>query len=317
MVLAAALSTLLGTTAAVWAQSPVAVPVKLVVGYAAGGPVDAAARAFAPVLSRELGQPVVVDNRPGAGGALAGQQVVKALPNGLELFFAASPTMTISPHVLKAMTFDPLKDLMPIAPILTYANVLVVSQGQSFKTVPDLVAHAKANPGRLSFGSAGMGASNHLSGELFAQRAGIALTHVPYRGNAPAMTDVMGGQLAMMFDIVGGAKGHIDSGRVKALAVTSKERNPALPDTPSLAELGFKDFDVGGWYGLYAPLGLSKEVAQRLSAAVSKAQNDPDLASRWKEQGYVMWTGTGSELEARMRQEHAMWGEVTKTVKFD
>jgi len=291
--------------------------VKLIVGYAAGGPVDAAARVFAPVFSRELGQTVIVENRVGAGGAVAGQTVVKSPPLGLELFFAASPTMTISPHVLKAMTFDPLKDLAPLAPILSYANVLVINQNQPFKTLPELVAYAKANPGQLAYGSAGMGASNHLSGELFARRAGITMTHVPYKGNAPAMTDVMGGQIQMMFDIVGGAKSYIDGGKVRPLAVTSKERNPALPQLPSMTELGVRDYDVGGWYGLYGPLGMSAELSQRIAAATARSLQDPDLRKRWVDQGYVIWNAKVSDLTERMRREHALWAEVTKGMTFE
>ena len=278
---------------------------------------DSSARVFAPVLSRELGQPVIVENRPGAGGALAGHSVVKAAPNGLELFFAASPTMTISPHVLKAMAFDPLKDLAPLAPILSYANVLVINQNQPFKTLPELVAHAKANPGKLAYGSAGMGASNHLSGELFARRAGINMTHVPYKGNAPAMTDVMGGQIQLMFDIVGGAKAYIDGGKVRALAVTSKDRNPAYPQLPSMTELGIRDYDVGGWYGLYGPLGMSAEVSQKITAATARALQDAELNKRWVDQGYVIWNTQPADLAERMRREHALWAEVTKGMRFE
>ncbi len=291
--------------------------VKLIVGYVAGGPVDAAARVFAPVLSRELGQTVVVENRAGAGGAVAGQSVVKSAPNGSEIFFAASPTMTITPHVLKAMTFDPLKDMTPLAPILTYANVLVINLNQPFKTLPELLAFAKVNPGQLAYGSAGMGASNHLSGELFASRAGVSMTHIPYKGNAPAMTDVMGGQIQMMFDIIGGAKAFIDGGKVRPLAVTSKERNPALPQLPSMAELGVRDYDVGGWFGLYGPLGMSAELQQRIATATTKALQDPDLRKRWIDQGYVIWSSNGGELAERMRREHALWAEVTKGMKFE
>jgi tripartite-type tricarboxylate transporter receptor subunit TctC len=298
------------------AQTPPST-VKLIVGYVAGGPVDAAARVFAPLLSRELGQTVVVENRAGAGGAVAGQSVVKSAPNGSEIFFAASPTMTITPHVLKAMTFDPLKDMTPLAPILTYANVLVINLNQPFKTLPELLAFAKANPGQLAYGSAGMGASNHLSGELFASRAGVSMTHIPYKGNAPAMTDVMGGQIQMMFDIIGGAKAFIDGGKVRPLAVTSKERNPALPQLPSMAELGVRDYDVGGWFGLYGPLGMSAELQQRIATATTKALQDPDLRKRWIDQGYVIWSSNGGELAERMRREHALWAEVTKGMKFE
>jgi tripartite-type tricarboxylate transporter receptor subunit TctC len=313
--IAAAFSLVIGSG---FAQSPSPnVPVKLIVGYAAGGPVDTSARVFAPFLSRELGQPVVVENRPGAGGALAGASVVKAAANGSELFFAASPTMTISPHVLKAMGFDPLKDLAPLAPILTYTNVLVINLKQPFKTLPELIAHAKANPNTLAYGSAGMGASNHLSGELFAKRAGIQLTHVPYKGNAPAMTDVMGGQIQMMFDIVGGSKTYIESGKVQPLGVTSKERNPALPGVPSMTELGIRDYDVGGWYGLYGPLTMNAESRQRIALATTKALQDPELRKRWVDQGYVIWQGSASELGERMRREYALWAEVTKGMTFE
>jgi tripartite-type tricarboxylate transporter receptor subunit TctC len=179
------------------------------------------------------------------------------------------------------------------------------------------VAFAKANPGKLAYGSAGMGASNHLSGELFARRAGLNLTHVPYKGNAPAMTDVMGGQIQMMFDIVGGAKAHIDGGKVRPLAVTSKERNPALPQLPSMTELGIRDYDVGGWYGLYGPLGMSAEISQKITAATARALQDPELNKRWVEQGYVIWNAKPADLAERMRREHALWAEVTKGMTFE
>jgi tripartite-type tricarboxylate transporter receptor subunit TctC len=260
---------------------------------------------------------VVVENRPGAGGALAGSTVVKAAANGSELFFAASPTMTITPHVLKAMGFDPLKDLAPLAPILTYTNVLVINQKQPFKSLPELIAYAKANPSALAYGSAGMGASNHLSGELFAKRAGILLTHVPYKGNAPAMTDVIGGQIQMMFDIVGGSKTYIESGKVQPLGVTSKERNPALPNVPSMAELGIRDYDVGGWYGLYGPLSMNTESRQRIASASAKALADPELRKRWENLGYVIWQGSAADLGDRMKREHALWADVTKGMTFE
>ena len=190
------------------AQAPT---MKLLVGYSAGGPVDAAARQFAPVLARELEWNVVVENRPGANATLAGDLVSKAAPDGLTIWFAASPPLTIGPHIMKKMAFDPAKDLAPVAPVLAYYNVLVVARESPHKSVQDLIAFGKANPGKVFYGSAGIGASNHLSGELFAAQAGATFSHVPYKGNAPAMTDVIGGQLTMMFDIIGGARGHINA----------------------------------------------------------------------------------------------------------
>jgi tripartite-type tricarboxylate transporter receptor subunit TctC len=299
---------------ALFAQTP-GQTVRLVVGYAAGGPVDAAARLFAPALSRELGQSVVVENRPGAGGAMGGDAVAKAAPNGLLLFFAASPTMTISPHILKSMPFDTAKDVTPIAPILSYANVLVVNKDQPFKTVPELISYAKAHPNKLAYGSAGMGASNHLSGELFALRTGTTLTHVPYKGNAPAMTDVIGGQINMMFDIIGSARNYVSSGRVLAVAVTSRERNVSMPDVPTMREAGLADYEVGGWYGLYGPAKLPAEMVQRLNDATRKALASDDLKNKWAEQGYDLWVGSPQLLAERAARELALWATVTKGIQ--
>jgi len=311
---ALALASALVSMGGSWAQS--SAPIRLLVGYAPGGPVDAAARLFAPVLSRELGQSVVVENRPGAGGVLAGDLVAKSPATGQVLFFGASPTLTISPHVLKSMPFDTLRDLQPLAPILSYANVLVVNKDQPFRTVADLQAFARANPGKVSYGSAGMGGSNHLSGELFARRVGAQMTHVPYKGNAPAMTDVIGGQLTMMFDIIGTGRNYVISGRVRALAVTSRERNPSLPDVPTMRESGV-DFDVGGWYGLYGPPNMPPELVQRLNDATRRALAQEELRAKLVEQGYELWVGAPALLSERAARELALWGTVTQGMKFD
>lgn len=291
--------------------------VRLVVGYAAGGPVDAAARLFAPAFSRELGMPVIVENRPGAGGVMGGDSVVRAEPNGLMLFFAASPTMTISPHILKKMAFDPAKDLRPIAPILSYANVLVAGKDQPFKNVKELLAYARANPGKLTYGSAGVGASNHLSGELFARRTGIDLNHIPYKGNAPAMTDVIGGQINMMFDIIGSARNYVASGRVRAVAVTSRERNPSMPDVPTMREEGIADYEVGGWYGLYGPAKLPASIVTRYNEATRKALAQAELRDKLVEQGYDLWLGSPQTLSDRAAKELAMWATVTKGIQVE
>lgn len=300
---------------AVQAQS--SQPVRLVVGYAAGGPVDAAARLFAPALAKELGMVVIVENRPGAGGVLAGNSVAKAVPDGLQLFFAGRPTITISPHVLKSMSFNPVTDLSPIAPILSYTNVLVVSKDQSFKTIKELLVYAKANPSKLTYGSAGVGASNHLSGELFAKRTGTEFNHIPYKGNAPAMTDVIGGQISMMFDIVGSARNYITSGRVRALAVTSRERNPSLPDVPSMREEGIADYEVGGWFGLYGPAKLPAAIVDRYNDATRKALANEELRSKLVEQGYDLWLGAPKTLSDRASKELALWATVTKGIQVD
>lgn len=318
--LALATATATATGLMAWAQAGAAganANVRLVVGYAAGGPVDTAARQFAPVLARELGRNVIVDNRPGAAGALGAEAVAKAAPDGATLYFGASPTLTISPHVMKQMTLDPAKDLVPVSPVLSYANALVVNKELPIKSLQELIAYAKAHPGQVTYGSAGMGASNHLSGELFARQAGVQLTHVPYKGNAPAMTDVIGGQLTMMFDIVSTARGYVQAGRVRALAVTSKTRNTSMPEVPTLREAGLAGYEVIGWYGVYGPAQLGAAQVKQLNAAVNRALADEGLRKQWAEQGYDMWAGEPALLAAQQRSDFDMWKGVTAGMKFD
>jgi tripartite-type tricarboxylate transporter receptor subunit TctC len=303
--------------AATHASAQVNTPIRLVVGYAAGGPVDSTARLFAPVFARELGTQVIVENRPGASGNVAGASVAKGVPDGLTLFFAASPTITISPNIYKKMPFDPATDLTPVAPLVSYANVLVVNKDLPFKNVSELLAYARANPGKLGYGSAGTGASNHLSGELLAAQSQTQLLHVPYKGNAPAMTDVIGGQIGMMFDIVSTARGYVAGGRVRALAVTSRERNSALPDVPTMREAGLPNFEVVGWYGLYAPPKLPAAVAARYAEAARKALASDELKVLWSDQGYDRWPGTAESMAAQASRERAMWGTVTKGINVE
>jgi tripartite-type tricarboxylate transporter receptor subunit TctC len=292
-------------------------PLRLVVGYAAGGPVDGGARTFAPVLARELGRTVLVENRPGAAGVLGADAVSKAAPDGNTLYFGASPTLTISPHVQKSMTLDPVRDLTPVAPLLSYANVLVVNKDLPFQTLEQLIAYAKANPGKLFYGSAGVGASNHLSGELLAAVSGTQLNHVPYKGNAPAMTDVIGGQLSMMFDITSTARNFVQSGRVRALAVTSRERNASLPNVPTMREGGLPGYEVIGWYGLYGPARMAPELAAKLNAAANRALADPELRRVWQEQGYELWAGKPDALAAQQARDLEMWRGVTRGIKVE
>ncbi len=300
------------------AQTPVPPVVKLVVGYAPGGPVDTAARQFAPFFAKELGVTVVVENKPGAGAALGGDLVAKSnynAPGGMLLFFGASATMTITPHLLKAMPFDPVKDIAPISPVLSYANVLVVNKGQPFKTLPELVAYAKANPGKVTYGSAGIGASNHLSGELLAARTGTQMTHVPYSGSAPAMNAVLGGQISMMFDIPNVARGHIAGGKVAPFAVTSRERNAAMPNVPTLTELGVPDYEVTGWFALFGPLRMPPDLLARLNEATRRATASDELKARWTDAGFDIWSGPPQVLADRVVKELALWAPVTKGIE--
>lgn len=295
-------------------------PVRLIVGYAAGGPVDQGARLFGQALSKELRVPVMVENKTGANATIAGSEVVRAKPDGLTLWFAASPTVTISPNVMSKMSFDPAKDLVPVAPILSYYNVLVVNNGEPYKNLQELVGYAKANPGKLAYGSAGVGGSNHLGALLFARRSGIEMNHIPYKGNAPAMTDVIAGQLNMMLDIISTASTYIHGGKVRAIAVTSPQRNASLPDVPTFAESGIeglKGFDVGGWYGVYGPKGMAPELVAKLNQAVNAALAQPELKKRYKELGYDEWTGSPQKLAERAAKERAMWATVTQGIVID
>lgn len=295
-------------------------PVRLIVGYSAGGPVDQGARLFGLALSKELGASVIVENKVGANATLAGSEVVRAKPDGLTLWFAASPTITISPNIMSKMPFDPAKDLAPVAPILSYYNVLVVNNTEPYRDVRGLVTYAKANPDKLSYGSAGVGGSNHLGALLFAKRSGIEMNHIPYKGNAPAMVDVIGGQTSMMLDIISTASTYIQSGKVRAIAVTSPERNPSLPNVPTFAESGLgglKGFDVGGWYGVYGPKGMSPELVAKLNKAVNAALVQPELQKRYKELGYEPWTGAPAKLAERAAKERAMWATVTQGIVVD
>jgi tripartite-type tricarboxylate transporter receptor subunit TctC len=290
--------------------------VRLLVGYSAGGPVDQAARMIAPVLARELGTTVLVENKPGANATTAGDSVAKAPPDGTLLWFAASPTVTISPNVMTRMPFEPTKDLVAIAPILSYYNVLVIHKDLPFKSLRELVDYARANPGKVTYGSAGMGGSNHLSGELLAARTGTKMLHVPYKGNAPAMTDVIGGQITMMFDIVSTARNYITGDKVRAIAVTSPARNPSLPQVPTMTESGIADYEVGGWYAVYGPAQLPKALAARYEQALAAALKDPELKAKLEAAGYELWSGGAGAVDARAKKERAMWATVTKDIKI-
>ena len=312
----ALLAAAIACTAGALQAQPVPHTVRLLVGYAAGGPVDQAARLIAPVLARELGTAVVVENKPGANATTAGDSVAKAGPDGSLLWFAASPTVTISPNVMK-MQFEPARDLTPIAPILSYYNVLVINKDLPFRSLSELVEYARANPGKVSYGSAGVGGSNHLSGELLAARTGTKMLHVPYKGNAPAMTDVIGGQISMIFDIISTARTYIAAEKVRAIAVTSPTRNPSLPQVPTMTEVGIPDYEVGGWYALYGPAQLPKALAARYTHAVAGALKDPELKAKLDAAGYELWTGGPEVVNARASKERAMWATVTKDIKIE
>ncbi|ARP90662.1 ABC transporter substrate-binding protein [Bordetella genomosp. 9] len=314
------LTMLLATACAVMASAPSAPahaeypdrPIRLLVGYAPGGPVDTTARVFARYLTDKLGQSVVVENRSGASGMIALDATAKAAPDGYILAFAASPPLTMSPHVQQSKLFDPRADFSPIGLIVDYTNVLLVGPQAPVKTVQDLIAYAKANPGSVSFGSAGNGASNHLSAELLKQQSGAPMMHVPYRGNAPAMTDVISGRITFMYDITSTAIPFIKSGNARALAVTSKARNPELPDVPTMIESGLKDYEVVGWYALLGPARLPKDVSARLVKALNDVEADPAFRKTMVDGGYTLNNGDAEALRRRIEREYQLWGDVVK-----
>ncbi|SPU52926.1 Argininosuccinate lyase [Bordetella trematum] len=288
-------------------------PIRLLVGYAPGGPVDTTARVFAKYLGDELGQTIVVENRSGASGMIAADAIAKAAPDGYMLGFAASPTLTMSPQVQRSKLFDPRRDFTPIGLIVDYTNVLLAGPQIAARDVSELIAYARANPEKVAFGSAGVGASNHLSAELMKKLADAPMLHVPYRGNAPAMMDVVSGKITFMFDITSTAIPFINSGKARALAVTSRTRNAELPDVPTMAEAGLKDYEVMGWYALIAPPGLPEAQRTRLADALLAVSRDAGFRKAMIEGGYRINDGDARALQARIENEYALWSDVVES----
>jgi tripartite-type tricarboxylate transporter receptor subunit TctC len=294
-------------------------PIRIVVPFAAGGTTDILARALAPELQRVLGQPVVVDNKPGAGGNSGAAEVAKSPPDGYTLLMGTVGTHAINAALYPKMPFDPVKDFVPIALVAGVPNVLVMNpasmQRYGIGSVTDLIRAAKANPGKLNYASSGNGTSIHLSGELFKSMTGTFMLHIPYRGSGPALIDLMGGSMDLMFDNLPSALPHIKSGKLKALAVTSATRSAALPDTPTVEEAGgapLKGYEASSWFGLLAPAGTAPEVVQRLAQETAKALGAPALKERLMAQGAIP-SGIGSaEFGRFIAAESTKWAKVVK-----
>jgi tripartite-type tricarboxylate transporter receptor subunit TctC len=287
-------------------------PVTLVVPFPAGGPTDAMARQLAQKLGERLGQQVVVDNKGGAGGGIAAEAVAKAAPDGQTLFFGTTGTMAINPSLYSKLRYDPVKDFAPVSLMATTMNVLVVNPEVPAKNLGELIRLAKAKPNTLSFGSAGNGSSNHLSGELFRTSAGLQITHVPYKGSAPALVDLLGGRLTMMFDTIAQQTGNIAAGKVRALAVTGPKRSPLLPDVPTAQEAGLKDYDVTIWYGVLAPAGTPAPVIDRLSREIGAVMSTDEMKKRMQADGAEARPNSPAEFAALIRHDMAKWGPVVK-----
>jgi tripartite-type tricarboxylate transporter receptor subunit TctC len=285
-------------------------PVRLVVGFPAGQTADIAARLLGQWLTEQFGQPVVIDNRPGASGILATELVVHAPPDGYTLLFATSSNY-INATLYEKLPYDFIRDIAPVAGNIASPLVLEVNPAVPVKTVPELIAYAKANPGRLSMASAGIGNSTHVSGELFKMMTGINLLHVPYRGSAPALTDLLGGQVQVMFDLVPSSIEHIKAGKLRALAVTTKTRLEVLPDVPPVSEFvpGYEATGVGG---VGAPRGTPPEIIDKLNREINAGLADPKMKARLAELGQIVTTGSPADYGKFIAEETEKWGKVVK-----
>lgn len=314
--LLAALSSLL--TSGVSAASPAdAYPnrvVRLIVPFPAGGTTDIFARHLGDKLSKALGQNFVIDNRGGAGGNIGSDAVAKAEPDGYTLLMGTVGTHAINPSLYARMPYDALGDFAPVAFAAGVPNVLVVNpKNVKATTVQEFIAEAKGASKKLNFASSGNGTSIHLSGEMFKQMTGVDMVHVPYRGSGPAVNDLVAGQVDLMFDNLPSSIGQIRGGTLRAIAVTSAKRNPALPDTPSIAEAGVPGFDASSWFAIFAPAKTPKEIVDKLNAEVRKALEDPELKQRFADVGGEIRLYSPAELRDFVKSELEKWAKVVKT----
>lgn len=287
-------------------------PVRVLVGFAAGGGNDVIARLVAQKMGEGSSGQVLVDNKTGASGLIAADILAKAPPDGTTLMVAAQTTYVVAPQLYKSVTFDAQRDVTGISLLGTSPLVLVVNPAFAAKSPGELIEMAKARPGALNFGSGGVGTTPHMAAELFLFTAGISMTHVAYRGEAPAIADVLAGQLPLLFSNLSVVTAQVKAGALRALAVTSPQRAPGLPDVPTLAEAGIKDADVETWFGLTAPAGTPRGTVQRLNAEVRRALAAPDLQQRFAELSLSVTPSSPEELDALIKSEAVRWGEVIR-----
>ena len=306
--IAAAAATLASSA---FAQSYPAKPIRLVVPYAPGGGVDIIARATAQELAKRLGQQIIVDNRTGAGGNIGSDTVAKAPPDGYTLLMA-SPANTINSSLYANMPYDPLRDLIPIALIGSVPSVMVANPSLPVRDIKQLIALAKARPGALTYGSGGSGSTEHLAGEMFKSFAGVDLLHVPYKGGAQVMIDLMGGQVALMFSNQLGVLPHIKAGKLKALGVASAGRSTALPEVPTFAEAGFPAFTVSVWWGVMGPAAMPKEIVTQLNREIVAGLASPEMKERLQTMSAQPIGGTPEQFAAFFAAETKRWAPIVK-----
>ena len=305
--------------ASVHAQNYPTKAVRLIVGFPAGGTSDIMARLTGQKLSEAWGQTFIIDNRPGAGGNIGTELVAKAAPDGYTLLVSPGSTLTSNPAVYSTVPFDTVRDFAPVTMIAGVPNALVVHPSVPVKNVKELIALAKASPGQLAYASTGAGQSTHLSAELLKTSAGINLIHVPYKGSAPALTDIVAGQVSVMFDNLPSVLPFIKSGRLKPLAVSSAARSRALPEVPTVAESALPGFDVTVWFGVLAPAATSRDIVNRLNAEIVKAIKTPDMRERFTQQGADPIGNTPEDFAAVIKRDLAKWAKVVKdaNIKLD
>lgn len=292
-------------------------PVRIVVPFAPGGTTDILARALAPELSRAFGQQFVIDNKPGAGGNVGAAEVARAAPDGYTFLMGTVGTHGINVSLYDKMPYDPVKDFAPVTLVAAVPNVLVMNPAKAAQykidSVADLIRYAKAHPGKLNMASSGNGTSIHLSGELFKTMTGTYMVHFPYRGSAPALTDLIGGQMDLMFDNLPSSMPHIKAGKLKALAVTSASRSDALPDVPTIAEAGpLKGYEASSWFGLLAPAGTPADIVNRVQQETAKALANPTIKERLQSQGAIPSGNTPAEFARLIDREIKKWAAVVK-----
>jgi tripartite-type tricarboxylate transporter receptor subunit TctC len=291
-------------------------PLKWIVPFPPGGSTDGFSRPLAAKLAELLGQPVVVENVGGAGASIGSDRIAKSAPDGYTIGLATTGSHAINPHIYGAkLPHDTIRDFTHIALAVSYVNVLVVNPNVPAKSVGELIEYAKANPGKVSFGSAGNGSSNHLSGEVLKVLTKAPMEHIPYKGSGPAMTDVMAGNITFMFDVLITSIPQMRAGRVRALAVTSAKRSPYIPEVPTMDESGVPGYNDAGsdlWFGIVGPAGIPKPIVRKLNEKLIEALRDPEMRQRIRIQAFDLWTSTPEEFTAVLKSDHAKWGKVVK-----
>ena len=302
----------LGALPLAHAQSNPGKPIRLICPFPPGGAVDIASRALAAELTKVLGQTVTVDNKPGAGGNIGGAEAARSAPDGHTLFMTTSGINAINPVLYSKMGFDPIKDLEPVVAVVSLNNVLVVHPSVKANSVADVIALAKAQPGKMNYASSGSGTSIHMSGEMFKHLTKVDILHIPYKGSAPAVTDLLGGQVMMMFDNIPSALPHIKAGKLRPLAVTGSKRDPLLPDVPTVAEAGVPGYESGVWFGLAVPTGTPKADIARLNDAALKSMKAPEFNKRMTELGYSIIGSTPEQMVEMNKAEATRWGPIVR-----